>query len=1331
MNIFPLSSQQKGLWFVQKMAQDNCVYNLVFAARILSNVQVEALQRAFNMIMARHPALRTCFRNSTSGLEQYVAENITADFQHINACLWDDNMLRERALEDTRRPFQLDNPPFLRVRLYEHRKENWILTLTAHHITVDFWSLAVILDELKHLYGTSIETLQKLAIPQTNYMAYVQNQLEMLSSPQGANSLAYWKNRLAGRLPVLELPFDYPRPPIQSFNGRSIGFQLDKEVSEGLKNLAKSNGVTLYMLVLATFQIFLHRYSGESDILVGTYVSDRPRSLKLEHVVGNFINTVVMRSKLDGSVSFLEFLKQVRTSVIEDIRHQRYPFPLLVEKLQLQHDPSVPPVFQAAFAWERLPHFEKLADFFALEGGKKTVQFGSLLIEPFPLPQQEGQVDLFLEMGGESEGKLFGTLKYNCDLFLPITISAMITHFKTLLESIVADPHGSIGYLPLQTQTEIQRLVQQGTGSIIQYPDVHTSTLIEEQVRHTPESIALIFETQKLTFTEVNTRAEQLADYLSHKGLTPGKYVGICVERSPEMIIAVLAVLKVGCAYVPLDPDFPAERLTFMLEDCQAALLVTQETLLLALFSNYRNPVICLDREQTHIKNAATRQSIQLPNNAAECAYIIYTSGSTGQPKGVQISHRALINLLYYVYEQEPGVKAEDVIFGVSSFSFDLSVFDIFIPFITGACLVLASREAIRDGRMLAQALDKSGATVMQTTATTWQMLLNSGWQGNSKLKVFSSGEVLPRELASALLERCGSVWALYGPTETTIWCTGSRVYSKIEKITIGHPMANTRLYVLDSYKQPVPMGVAGELYIGGDGLAIGYLNRSALNAERFIPNPIPGTPNTRLYKTGDRVRYPAEGNHLEYLERVDSQVKLRGYRIELGEIETLLKQQAQIKDAVVILREDVPGDQRLVAYIINVSSHTDTVDIATLRTSLSKALPDYMMPSAFVFLEVFPLTPNNKIDRRALPPPIKNFSERDLVAPRDSVEIRLVCIWEELLNTHPIGVHDNFFEIGGHSLLAVQLMAKIQQEWQLELPVSTLMRLPTVEALANIIRNDEKIACESLLVPLNTRKNKHSLFLIHPFGGTVFCYLALVRHLEAEHSVYAVQSPGVYKADAVEISIEDIAAQYIQVIQEQQPQGPYYLGGWCFGGVLAFEIAHQLLQAGEFISMVALMDSRAPIPENQPDDGDDATLLSWFARDLAVPYNKTLIIPPEELRALNPDKMFEHVLDRAKVIQVVPQNANCELLRRYFEIYIAHGMALQTFFPEQFKLPLVLFRAINETENYGPTLGWEKLCSHQLEIVDVPGTHNSIMYEPQVQILAERLGNYLQGHIT
>jgi len=1322
MNAFPLSSQQQGLWFVQQMAPNNCAYNLVFAARILSIVQIESLQWAFNAIMARHPALRTCFRNGTSGLEQYVEEEITTDFQHVDAHLWDDKTIRERVLEDTRSPFQLDNPPLLRVRLYEHREEDWILTLTAHHITVDFLSLALVLDELKSLYGASTETLQNLSIPKANFAAYVQNQQNMLASPQGSSSLAYWKNRLAGHLTVLELPFDYPRPPLQSFNGGSIGFQLNKEVSDGLKNLAKGNGVTLYMFMLATFQIFLHRYTGESDILVGTYVSDRPRSLKLDNVVANFINTVVMRSELDGNVSFLDFLKQIRTTVIEALRHN-YPFPLLVEKLKLQRDPSFPPVFQAVFAWERLQHFKELADFFALEGRKKAIQFGSLTLEPFPLPQQEGQFDLALEMGGESEGKLFGTFKYNSDLFKQSTINTMVTHFKTLLEGIVTEPHNAIGALPLLTKTEHQDLVKQAAGPIIPYPtEANIYTLFKKLLRRQPNAIALRFETQAFTFADLDSRVEQLAHYLIHQGLTPDQRVGLCVERSPEMVIAMLGILKVGCAYVPLDPDFPAERLAFMLEDCQAALLVTQEALL-GLYPNYPGSILCLDRDKTRIE--AAPKSHPLPVSSDKCAYVIYTSGSTGKPKGVQISHRAVVNFLYSM-SQEPGIKNDDILLAVTSFSFDIAVLEIFLPLITGACLVLANREIASDGRLLAQAIETTGTTLMQATPATWQMLLSSGWQGDPKLKVLCGGEALSKELADTLLEQCAELWNLYGPTEATVWSTISRIESKNAPITIGRPIANTHVYVLDSYGQHVPMGVTGELHIGGEGLAIGYLNRPELTAERFISSPI--QESVRLYKTGDRVRYRLDGN-IEYLGRLDHQIKLRGYRIELGEIESLLRQQPQIEDAVVLLREDVPGDPRIVAYLIE--AHPQSIDNVTLRACLSEDLPSYMLPSAFVRLEAFPLTPNKKIDRRALPMPPKQNDpdlQKDFVVPRDSVEIQLVCIWEDLLNTRPVGIHDNFFEIGGHSLLAVQLMAKIQQEWGLELPVSSLMHSPTIEALAHIIQNNDA-GEESLLVPMRTSGKKRPLFFIHPFGGTIFCYLALVRHLETQHPVYAVQSPGLSQADAVEVSVEDIATQYIKVIKEQQPQGPYHLGGWCFGGVIAFEMAHQLQQVGESISMLALMDSRAPILENVPDDGDDATLLSWFARDLAIPYNRTLSIPPEELRALNPEEMFEHVLVRAKSIQVIPEDAESEMLRRYFEVYIANGIALQTYFPKPIeKMPIKLFRAVDETDDYGPALGWEKLCSHDLKIIDVPGNHNSIMYEPHIQEVAKELRKCLNG---
>jgi amino acid adenylation domain-containing protein len=861
-------------------------------------------------------------------------------------------------------------------------------------------------------------------------------------------------------LPILQLPTDHPHPEVQTYNGESQPFLISAELTQQLKTLAEANRVSLYTLLLSAYQILLYRYAGQDDIIIGSPVANR-NSSKFASIVGHFVNMLPMRSKLAGEVSFTEHLRQTQQTVLEALDHQDFPFALMVERLQIQRDTRYSPIFQSTFVLQKSEHARLL---FELEEGA-IEDWQGLQLVPHGLPLNEGQFDLSLEMI-ELDSGLVGMLRYNKDLFKPDTVTRMLGHFQTLLVGITTYPQEQIDRLPLITATETQQLLVDWNDTSKDYPRhqcIHQ--LFETQVERTPNAIAIVLDNQQLTYQELNHQANSLAQYLLSLGVGPEILVGICVERSLEMVVGMLGILKAGGSYVPLDPAYPPERLAYMIEDSKLPFLLTEE-FLSTQFSNQSVKLVLLDYDWHTIAQCAT-ENPKSPVSVKNLAYTIYTSGSTGKPKGVQLCHASVVNFLYSMQEK-PGLTPDDCLLAVTTISFDISVLELFLPLITGARVVLATQEIAADAIQLSTLLAQSGATVMQATPATWQMLIAGGWQGAHGLKILCGGEAISRELADQLLERGSCLWNMYGPTETTVWSAACPI-DRERPIRVADPIANTQIYVLggadpsrNGTASLLPIGVAGEVHIGGEGLARGYLNRPELTQERFIPDPFSHKVGARLYKTGDLACFRPDGS-LEFLGRIDNQVKLRGYRIELGEIETALTQHPDVQQAVVIAREDNPGDKRLVSYLIAATTELPTT--SDLRSFLQQRLPDYMIPSAFVQLETFPLTPNGKVDRRGFPKPDISAIQAPTayIAPRNSTEQQMAEIWSKTLKLGQVGIQDDFFELGGHSLLATQVISQIRDSFAVNLSLRSLFEAPTIAGLCDRI---EALRWASLQTP-------------------------------------------------------------------------------------------------------------------------------------------------------------------------------------------------------------------------------------------------------------------------
>ena len=1038
---FPVSSAQQRLWFLEQFQPGSPLYNSPIAVRMEGPLDAMVLEQAINRIIRRHETLRTSFDLQNGQPVQLVAPSLTlqlpvSDLSSLPPASGEAEA-RRLAADEARRPFDLQRLPLLRVKLLRLSATRHVFVLTVHHIIFDGWSLGVFLRELATIYerlhaGKTAE-LPETPIQYADFAVWQQEQFEFLDK-----ELAFWKKQLSGRLPTLELPTDRPRPVVQTYSGAVESLAMPADLRDALQALSQREGVTLFMTLLAAFQTLLHRYTAQEDVLVGSPVAGRNLT-ETEGLIGLFIHTLLLRGDLSDNPTFREFLRRVREMAVDAYANEEVPFDRIVEALHPERSLSHSPLFQVMFALERAP--------------LESVNWPGLKLTQLELDSGTAKFDLTLYLIENSTG-LTARMEYNTDLFGAATIQRMLTHFKALLEGILAGPDKRLSELPLLTETERHRLLVECNRTQTAYPQEKTiSALYEAQAARTPDAVAVVFGEQHLTYRELNQGANQLAHHLRKLGVQPDTLVGICLDRSLDLVVGLLGILKAGGAYLPLDPSYPQERLAFMLEDSQAPVVVTQRRLLEALPKG-RARFVCLDSEWKLIAREDQENPCETVS-PKDLAYVIYTSGSTGKPKGVQIPHRAVVNFLNSM-RREPGLTSEDTLLAVTTLSFDIAALELFLPLSVGARVALATREEAADGAQLAAKIADSTATVMQATPATWRLLIDSGWPGNKSLRVFCGGEALSRELANRLLERCAELWNLYGPTEATIWSAAAKIEPGNAPVVIGRPIANTQFYILDRYLQPVPVGVPGELLIGGDGLARGYLNRPELTAEKFIRHPFSDTPNARAYRTGDLARRSPDGN-IELLGRMDHQVKIRGFRIELGEIEAVLLQFTKVREAVVVAREDAPGDKRLVAYLTTYSQ--TAVSLNELRRFLREKLPDYMVPSAFVMLERLPLTPNGKVDRRALPKPENHRLKSDttFVAPGAGLEQDIAAVWEEVLFIKNPGVNDNFFDLGGHSLQVVQVQNKLRERLGADLPVIKLFEYPTIRSLAGCLGEKKK----------------------------------------------------------------------------------------------------------------------------------------------------------------------------------------------------------------------------------------------------------------------------------
>ncbi|MGK9031079.1 pyoverdine non-ribosomal peptide synthetase PvdD [Pseudomonas aeruginosa] len=1164
-----LSFAQERQWFLWQLEPESAAYHIPSALRLRGRLDVDALQRSFDSLVARHETLRTRFRLEGGRSYQQVQPAVSVSIEREQ---FGEEGLIERIQAIVVQPFDLERGPLLRVNLLQLAEDDHVLVLVQHHIVSDGWSMQVMVEELVQLYAAYSQGLDVVlpALP-IQYADYALWQRSWMEAGEKERQLAYWTGLLGGEQPVLELPFDRPRPARQSHRGAQLGFELPRELVEAVRALAQREGASSFMLLLASFQALLYRYSGQADIRVGVPIANRNR-VETERLIGFFVNTQVLKADLDGRMGFDELLAQARQRALEAQAHQDLPFEQLVEALQPERNASHNPLFQVLFNHQS-----------EIRSVTPEVQLEDLRLEGLAWDGQTAQFDLTLDIQ-EDENGIWASFDYATDLFDASTVERLAGHWRNLLRGIVANPRQRLGELPLLDAPERRQTLSEWNPA--QRECAVQGTLqqrFEEQARQRPQAVALILDEQRLSYGELNARANRLAHCLIARGVGADVPVGLALERSLDMLVGLLAILKAGGAYLPLDPAAPEERLAHILDDSGVRLLLTQGHLLERLPRQAGVEVLAIDG----LVLDGYAESDPLPTLSADnLAYVIYTSGSTGKPKGTLLTHRNALRL-FSATEAWFGFDERDVWTLFHSYAFDFSVWEIFGALLYGGRLVIVPQWVSRSPEDFYRLLCREGVTVLNQTPSAFKQLMAMACSADMATQqpalryVIFGGEALDLQSLRPWFQRFGDrqpqLVNMYGITETTVHVTYRPVSEADLEGGLVSPIGGTipdlSWYILDRDLNPVPRGAVGELYIGRAGLARGYLRRPGLSATRFVPNPFPGGAGERLYRTGDLARFQADGN-IEYIGRIDHQVKVRGFRIELGEIEAALAGLAGVRDAVVLAHDGVGGTQ-LVGYVVADSAEDAERLRESLRESLKRHLPDYMVPAHLMLLERMPLTVNGKLDRQALPQPDASLSQQAYRAPGSELEQRIAAIWAEILGVERVGLDDNFFELGGHSLLLLMLKERIGDTCQATLSISQLMTHASVAEQAACIEGQAR---ESLLVPLNGRREGSPLFMFHPSFGSVHCYKTLAMALRDRHPVKGVVCRALLGAGREVPEWDDMVAEYAEQLLQEHPEGVFNLAGWSLGGNLAMDVAARLEQRGRQVAFVGWIDAPAPV---------------------------------------------------------------------------------------------------------------------------------------------------------
>jgi amino acid adenylation domain-containing protein len=1320
----PLSSGQQRLWFLAQLEPESSAYVIPAAVRIDGPLQLSLLNHALTKIIERHEVLRTVFKTEDDQPRLAILNEIAVPLVAVDLrrnSLADQEIKLEECIRcEMSKPFNLSEGPLLRAVVVQLGEQEHVLFLALHHIVADGWSIPILVRELSAFYVASQNGMSAdLPVLPVQYADYAAWQRRWNESSARIRQLAYWESQLAGLVP-LALPTDHPRNEQSSARGATATFVIPGPLASRLKLLGLKEEATLFMVFLAAFKVLLGRYCNQNQIAVGTPVANRERR-EIQGLIGFFANTLVLLTHANPSSSFRDLLQQIRKTELDALENQDLPFEQLVDHLRPERTANQNPLFQVMFILENSPGSD--------------MRLGDITLRPLEVKGLTAKFDLTLNLVPEGV-ELHGRLNYNCELFESASIHRMIAHYQQLLEGIAEQPDESIAGLSLLTQAEREQLLVEWNRTTVEYPRETIVELFERQAEIIPAAVAVEHDDQQLNYADLNRKANQLAHYLQELGVGPEVQVGICVERSLDLVVSLLGVLKAGGAYLPLDFRYPKERLQWMLEDMQPPVLVTQSKLE-TLLPSVTGKIIKLDKEWEEI-GSRSGENLGCEVSGDNLVYTLYTSGSTGKPKATGIRHSNAVALMHWAREVFSPEELNGMLAG-TSICFDLSVYEIFTPLCWGGRIILPGNVL-----ELATMSARDRVKVINTCPSIMQEILRIQGLPQSVTTVNLAGEALPMSLVQQLYGIAGiqRVLNLYGPTEDTTYST----YKWIKReeaggkatVSIGKPITNTRMYVLDEGMEPVPIGVAGELYIGGAGLARGYLNRPELTAERFVPDPFVQqkmADGERLYRTGDFVRWMPDGN-LEFMGRLDDQVKIRGQRIELGEIEALLLQHPAVAQAAVIVRGDQHTERRLVGYVARNENDLEGGSRA-LREYLRSRLPEYMVPKVIMDMECLPLTPNGKLDRRSLAKivPKEQRDDKTYVAPRTPEEEVLAKIWAELLQVEQVGIDDNFFELGGHSLLAMQQISRVRKALGVELAVRELFETRTLAGLAGRIEEkrvkvsangQDRPQSSSILVAIQPLGSSAPFFCVHPVGGQVVCYMELAKQLGSGQPFYGLQSPPADEAVGTTMSIEEMAGLYCQEVLRVQTEGPYLLGGWSMGGWIAFEMARQLKLSGRNVALLALFDTYPLTKAGMNGNGNQEhklSMLASFSLDLARSLGKDWTGRAEEFLLLEPRQQWALLLEMMVNDGFLPHEGSEAMLEGLLNVFTRNFTARNKYSPSLQEQSTLLFRA---AENHGApgyvVEEWATLTGGSLEVHDIPGNHYTLLRAPYVSLVADVL---------
>ena len=1318
---FRLSPQQKRLWLLQ---QDNPVYRVQGAILLEGNLKSEALQAALQQVINRHEILRTAFLRPQSITTpiQVIKASSPLLCNQIDLSAWEaqqqlsqiDYLLQQEKFM----PFDLETGVNLRCSLLKLSTQKYILIVTMPSICADSWTLNNLVQEISYFYDYSVN--EEIDEEVVQYIQFSEWQNQLLEDEQAVSGQEYWQNLNLSLVDTLKLPFELKSSQAANkFNFHTVEFQIPPHLVDKIEVIAQQYDTDISVFFLACWQVILWRFINQADIVIGVGCDGRKYE-ELQTSYGLFAKYLPLHCQLQKNYHFSEFLQILGSNLKNIYKWEEY------------------------FTWEKYAELSSsevdscwLPFNFEFQQQSATYSAGEVsfsiykdytCIEPFKLKFECVRTE-----------SVVAKLHYDSNRFCAEDIQRLARHLQTLIESAIACPSATINQLEILSVSDRQQLLVFNNTQVDIPQNKCIHQLFEEQVQSTPDDIAVVYEEQQLTYIQLNQRANQLAHYLQTLGVKPEVLVGIAVERSLDMIVGILGILKAGGAYLPIDPALPKEAINFRLQNAQVSLLITQTHLGDMQDLNFK--CVYLDVVPNE---SATNLDSGVTN--ANLVYTIYTSGSTGNPKGVSIEHSSLVNYVNAILARIELPSAAHFA-TVSTLAADLGNTVIFPSLCTGGCLHIISSERATNPEALAAYCRNHPIDCLKIVPSHLEALLTASDPKAilPRQRLILGGEAVSWELIEKIHKIAPNcvIFNHYGPTEATIGVTTFKIPNPTTSqerpqgtVPLGYPLANTQIYLLDEDLQPVPMYVPGEVYIGGHGVARNYLHQPKLTAQKFIPNPFSSQAGARLYQTGDLARCLSDGS-IQFLGRIDNQVKIRGFRIEPGEIEAVLCQHPKVQQAVVIAREDEPGNKCLVAYIVAkeaIASHSQF--ITQLRDFLRNKLPEYMIPAALVLLKALPLTPNGKVNRYELPAPIDNNSELEtaFLAPRNHLELQIAQIWEDILNIKPIGVTNNFFDLGGHSLLSVRLIARLQQQFQQDIPLSSLFQAGTIEHLAGIISQSTKSVYPSGVIEIQPKGTKPPFFCVRPYGGNVLCYYNFARYLGCDQPFYGLQETSTLfeKPFQPYSQIADMATHHISSMRAVQPKGPYFLGGWSMGGVVAFEIANQLQSQGEQVALLALFDSKAPIADNistNYQDVDDTTLLTELATATAQSFGKELLLSQSEIKQIEPEKQLSYILHQMKAANLTTPDVKLEQIGYYLQVCRSDNQAIRNYQPQIYPQRITLFCTENN-QNVAATndsaQGWQKLSTQTVEVIFVPGDHQTMIALPHVQILAEQVKIYL-----